>query len=236
MILFEYETPEVIKRNAIGLKELVLSESVELGSDVVLAINKDERQLIIGNKPEDEEGTSSLFYLGTEFAPVRGVVNEMEIIIAGDYILLELHYGCLYIRDPRNPEKVILFFTEDCNPEDYYVSLEDVVWLNADRLRDTLKYYAKYGATYPEDYVYNITLELAGRDVNLKYNKKEVYDISMGALAVKEAKDKDREALKRKQAWDEAIYNTEEEEDDFTFESDEEDDDEEYNDALDDIF
>lgn len=236
MLLYEYNTPNVIKRNAIGLKEMVMSDSVELGSDVSLAINKEERQLIIQNWAEDEEGEPSLYYLGTEFAPVRGAENDMEIIISGDYMLIELHKGCLYIRDPRERDKVILFFTPDCNPADYYVGLDDVVWLNADRMRDTLKYYARYGETYPEDYVYHISLELVGKDVSLTYKKKDTYDISMGALAIKEAKDKEKDALRRKKEWDNTVYGDVDDEDDFTYESDEDDEDDVYDESLDDIF
>ena len=239
MLLYQYETPKTMPRHAIGFKELVIDDSVSLGVDAVLNVEAEKRQLVLRRQPEGSDDKAPLFYLGTEFAPVRGVKNDMEIILAGDYILVELYYGCLYIRDPKNPEKTILFFTPDCNPADYYVALDDVTWLNADRLRGTLKYFAKYGEVYPEDYAYDIYLELVGKDVQIKYNKKESFDISMGALAIKEAKDKEKEAIKRQKEWEKAVYNTPvEDDDDFTFESDEEDDDDddEGYDAINDIY
>lgn len=239
MLLYQYGTPKTMKRHAIGFKELVIDDSVALGADAVLNVDTDNRQLVLKRQPADSEEKAPLFYLGTEFAPVRGVKNDMEIILAGDYILIELYYGCLYIRDPKTPDKVILCFTPDCNPADYYVSLDDVVWLNADSLRGTLKYYAKYGEVYPEDYAYDIYLELVGKDIQIRYNKKDSFDISMGALAIKEAKDKEKEAIKRQKEWENAIYNTPvEDDDDYTFESDEEEDEDEedeYN-AIDDIY
>lgn len=203
MFFIKNGCPRKLNRKAYGIKSLFVDETVNNGDAVTTEVDTESSSFII--KKEDKPHTDSsreyiedyeeieeeeINVLTDRFSPVANFNKDfgrktlLEVTFVGDYMLISLVSGVIFIDNPLPNAQELLAFRNV--PEIAYEGKgvpQGMKWINTKQLRDTLQRLFQIDEQFVNDYVYEIYVDMQSGVVS--YSKKECYDISLGAVSSK---------------------------------------------------
>lgn len=247
MIIFEDNQERVItRRRALGVQNIKINNDVQRGDEVEYIYQETEngRDMVIAkteNVQLDETGEPIYTFITKEFGLFgfeKGFKSLIEVKFCDEgTMIITLIAGSIVIRPDGNIIKASRAVGDSSVPN---CKSDEILWINAEKLIQYVGYLAKFASRYPYDYEYYMEIGGSYEGHLESFKIREVHeanDISYGALAVVEAKEKRKEDAKqaRKAVRLLSSYNnnhTSNNSDDFDFDDDEDDsddfDDEEF--------
>lgn len=190
MVVFDKEqlTGRVISRKkALGYKELVLNDDVENGDEI--SIQLEDGKIVIAkvetgaDAQVDENGEEpEMNLLLKEFGLFTGYPTRIEVTLCDKYMLVTLINGAIDLRLGGNA------MMASRGIETAGISrhnLDEVQWVDVNRLLSFCKFWAGVNEDYPFDYTYVLDVYKGeGKSIILKPADAQafLYDISNGGL------------------------------------------------------
>lgn len=193
---------------------------------------KEENNKYIG-VTESETDDNPIFSVVTNefglYAQSKGVKAKIKVSFCdGGMLIIDVLEGGILIK----PEDEVLLVSRNMDnvPE---VNLDSICWVTADTLLSFKQYWGKYKSLYNQsfEFVFEVSGELKYdelRSLNIRLISDEVVDISGGAIAVIEARDKKKEEARKVVKGYNTYLNAVNSSSNFEFEDDEDIDTDEY--------
>ena len=214
MIFFnQSKIKEEIDRQALGIKNLLISKDIECGGFSVLDVDQEKRQFELRKGTEEElashieeNGEQEVRLLTDRISPVKNLSKlfkkptRLEITFMGDLMLVDLKEGALFFDHPDIVGETLMANIKMDEIDAEKLNMSDYTWQTVTKLKDTFKRWCKVDK--PEDYIFVVDL-CCDADGVISYKPVELYDISLGeiekiidARKVVETKRKEQEVKK----------------------------------------
>lgn len=211
MILLDETMPRQIKRNALGLKNLVIDEAIQNGSEVVWGFNADTRDYILKVATEEEleerkaekvesgdVAEEDIICLVDEFSPVTDfnklgadARTVLDIVFHGDdYMQVSIIKGGIFIKEPvlkDSTEPVIsnshVFVYRDSPflEESNLMINPTKKWISISKLKSYCSCWGTTDSAYVEDISYRVEVSLSSDGI-ISLKPLTKTDISLGEL------------------------------------------------------
>jgi hypothetical protein len=196
-----------INRGAYGIKTLKVSEDIENGDAVSIDVDQENLAFIVSKEDklhvdasheyiEDyaEIKEEEINILTDRISPVMNFDREfkrktlVEITFADDKMLVSLISGAIYIDSPIGNGEELLAFRNvpEINYEGKGVS-PVTTWLSTEKMKSTLIKLFNIDEQFVDDYVFEVFIDV--RNGVVSYLKNACYDISLGFISDKKAKE-----------------------------------------------